>query len=213
MKTAIVAGTTGLIGTQLLDLLLRDNYYDRVIAISRKPLGISNPRLENLVTDFDRLADFANQLKGDDVFCCLGTTIKVAGSKEAFRKVDEIYPIALADITRSEGATKFLIVTAMGSDKNSSVFYNRVKGDVEEELKKKDFESLHIFQPSMLMGPRTEKRTGEEVAKSVMKFIGFLIPKKYKGIDSVKVARAMQATAKLDKRGIYTYPSDRLQDY
>jgi uncharacterized protein YbjT (DUF2867 family) len=211
--TAVIAGTTGLIGSQLLELLLQDPYYTNVIALSRKPLALANSKLKNLVVDFDKLSDYGDQLKGNDVFCCLGTTIKVAGSKEAFRKVDETYPLALANITHRGGATQFLIVTALGANKNSSIFYNQVKGTVEEELKKISFESLHIFQPSMLMGPRKEKRKGEEIGQSAMKAVGFLIPKKFKAIDSIKVARAMVAIAKQKAKGIHTHHSGILQDY
>ncbi len=224
MKIAIVAGTTGLIGSQLIELILQDNYYDRVVTLSRKPLKISNFKLarqsslnaggfQNLVVDFDKLQEFSGQMKGDDVFCCLGTTIKVAGSREAFRKVDHDYPVALASVTKSQGATQFLIVTAMGANKGSSIFYNRVKGEVQEDLMKIGFEVTHIFQPSMLRGPRLEKRSGEEIGQSVMRVLGFLIPKKYKIIESVKVARAMLAIAKLRQAGTKIHDSAKLQDY
>jgi len=213
MRTAIVAGSTGLIGSQLTGLLLEGDDYEKVIVLSRKPIDIKHPKLDNLVVNFDRLAEYGDALTGDDIYCCLGTTIKVAGSKEVFYKVDHDYPVALATVTKSFGAKQYLIVTALGSDKNSSIFYNRVKGEVEEDLKKVGFESLHILQPSMLMGPRKEKRQGEEIGQSVMQVLGFLIPKKYKAIESLKVARAMLALARLKKQGIHTHHSADLQNY
>lgn len=218
MKTAIVAGTTGLIGSQLIELLLQDIYYDRVIALSRKPFQISNFEFsvggfQNLVVDFDKLHQFSDQLKGDDVFCCLGTTIKVAGSREVFYKVDHDYPVSLGSLTRSHGASQFIIVTASGANKNSLIFYNRVKGEVQEDLLKLGFESMHILQPSLLVGPRIEKRSGEKIIQSVMQGLGFLIPKKFKAIESIKVARAMLAIAKLQQKGTKIHDSAKLQDY
>lgn len=213
MKTAIVAGTTGLIGSQLTGLLLNDDYYDKVIVLSRKPLEIKNSKFVNLVVHYDNLAEHVDLLRGDDVFCCLGTTIKIAGSQQAFYKVDHDYPLSLATVTQSRGAKQYLIVTAMGSDKNSSIFYNRVKGEVEEDLKKVGFETLHILQPSMLIGPRTEKRRGEAIGQSVMKVLGFLIPDKYKAIESLKVAKAMIAIARSGQKGTHVHDSAELQNY
>ncbi|MCU0398652.1 MAG: NAD(P)H-binding protein, partial [Cyclobacteriaceae bacterium] len=119
MKTALLAGSTGLIGKQLLQLLLDDPYYNEVKAISRKPLDIQHPKLQNLVTDLNSLTQHHDELKTDDVFCCLGTTIKQAGSQEAFRKVDYEYPLELARLTKNQGATQYLIITALGSDAKS----------------------------------------------------------------------------------------------
>ena len=213
MNTAIVAGSTGLIGSQLTGLLLEDSYYEKVIVLSRKPQTLNHPKLRSVIINFDQLGNYSDALQGDDIYCCLGTTIKVAGSKEAFYKVDHDYPLSLAAIAKAGGAKQYLIVTALGSDKNSSIFYNKVKGEVEEDLKKIGFESLHIFQPSMLMGPRTEKRSGEEIGQSVMRFLGFLIPKKFKVIESIRVARAMLAVAKMEQKGINVHDSAKLQDY
>jgi uncharacterized protein YbjT (DUF2867 family) len=152
-------------------------------------------------------------LKADDVFCCLGTTIRQAGSQAAFRKVDFEYPIQLARITLQQGARQFLIVTAMGSDKSSSIFYNRVKGEVEEAVGQIGFSSYHIFRPSMLLGDRKDDRAGESVGKVVMKGLDFLIPKKYKAIEAVRVARAMCHIARLNVAGRHVHDSAELQDY
>jgi uncharacterized protein YbjT (DUF2867 family) len=213
MKTALVAGSTGLIGSQLLQLLLTDTYYDVVKAISRKPLEISHPRLENIVLDFDRLTEYRDKLKADDVFCCLGTTIKKVKTKEKFRKVDFDYPVELAKLTRTNGTEQYLLVSALGADKNSKIFYNQVKGEVEEAISKIGFTTFHIFRPSLLMGDRSESRSGEEAGKVFFKYLGFLVPRKYKGIDSVKVARAMQQLAAKPQQGIYIHESEDLQNY
>lgn len=213
MAVAILAGTTGLIGAQLLEMLLENTAYDRIIALSRKPVLLEHPKLHNLVIDFDMLASHAEQLQADDVYCCLGTTIREAGSKEAFRKVDFDYPLSLAQIAHKQGARQYLLVTAMGSDKTSSIFYNRVKGEIEEAVGQVGFASLHIFQPSMLMGLRKEKRAGEIAGKVVMTGLNFLIPKKYKAIESIKVARAMMSIALKKMAGIHIHNSGVLQDY
>ena len=213
MKTAILAGATGLIGSKLLELLLNEDAYSRVVALSRKKLTVSNTKLLNIVVDFDNLQNYSSLLKGDDVFCCLGTTIKEAGSKGAFRKVDYDYPVSLAKTTHQEGARQFLLVSALGANKNSSIFYNRVKGEVQEAVGKMEFEGLHIFQPSLLLGSRVRKRTGEYIGKAVMNTFDFFIPKKYKAIESVKVARAMLTIANREQRGTIIYESDQLQSF
>ncbi len=211
MKTALVAGATGLIGGQLLDLLLKDSYYEKVIAITRKPLDVESSKLHNVVIDFSQLQNIATDLKADDVYCCLGTTIKQAGSKEVFRKVDYEYPTELAKITKSNGAKQYLLVSALGADPSSGIFYNQVKGETELAINKTGFESVHIMRPSLLIGPRKEHRSGEEAAKVFYKYLGFLIPKKYKGIESIKVARAMIALAKQNKAGHFIHESVALQ--
>jgi uncharacterized protein YbjT (DUF2867 family) len=213
MKTALIAGSTGLIGSQLMQLLLNDDHYTIVKAISRKPLEITHPKLENIVLDFDRLTEHHDKLKADDVFCCLGTTIKKVKTKEKFRKVDFDYPVELAKLTKANGAEQYLLVSALGADKNSKIFYNQVKGEVEEAIGQIGFKSYHIFRPSLLMGDRNESRSGEEAGKVFFKYFGFLVPVKYKGIDSIKVARAMQQLAVLHQNGMQIHESKELQSY
>lgn len=212
-RIALVAGSTGLIGNQLLELLLEDSNYSKVIALSRKQLTLSNPKLENIVLEVEQLDSHQQQLKADDVFCCLGTTMKQAGSKAAFRKVDFDYPLQLAKILNQNGARQFLLVSALGANKNSKIFYNQVKGEVEEAITSIGFKGLHIFRPSLLLGPRKEQRSGEDAAKVFYKIFGFLIPKKYQGLESIKVARAMQVLATEDLSGKFIYESDELQKY
>ncbi|MBX2958210.1 MAG: oxidoreductase [Cyclobacteriaceae bacterium] len=213
MRTALLAGSTGLIGKQLLELLLEDSHYTVVKAISRKPLDIQHAKLQNIVADFNTLTEHHDQLKADDVFCCLGTTIKQAGSQAAFRQVDYEYPLELARLTKNQGATQYLIITALGSDAKSGIFYNRVKGEVEQAIDAVGFDSYHIFRPSLLLGERMEKRAGEGAATVVYKALGFLIPLKYKAIDSAKVARAMLHFAKQNSKGKFIHESKELQQF
>jgi uncharacterized protein YbjT (DUF2867 family) len=213
MRTALIAGATGLIGKQLLEALLKDPTYSHIKAVTRKPLGINHQRLENILVDFDKLEEHKDQLTADDVFCCLGTTMKKAGSKEAFRKVDYEYPLALAKILKADNAEQYLLVSALGATKDSSIFYNQVKGEIEEDIEKVGFDSYHIFRPSLLLGPREEQRAGEDAAKVVYKVFGFLIPQKYKGIEAVKVAQAMLHFAKQKQKGKHIHESVELQKY
>lgn len=213
MKVAVIAGATGLIGNQLLQLLLNDPEYHLVKAFTRSPLELKHSKLQNIVADFDRLRELRAQLSGDAVFCCLGTTMKKAGSKEAFKKVDYMYPLELATTTHHHGAQQFLLVSALGADKNASIYYNKIKGEVEEAIGKVGFRSYHIMRPSLLLGPRDESRPGEDAAKFFYKAFGFLIPEKYKAVDAAKVARAMLRLARDEQEGMHIHESKALQEY
>ena len=212
MKTALLAGSTGLIGKQLLQLLLENGRYSKVIALTRHDLP-THPKLVQIKTEFEQISEHTEELKADDVFCCLGTTMEKAGSKEKFYKVDFEYPLQVAGITHSSGAKQFLLVSALGADKKSSIYYNKVKGEIEDAIQQVGFETLHIFRPSLLLGPRVEKRAGEDTAKLLYKALGFLIPKKYKAIEGIKVARAMIHAAEQEQKGVFIHPSAELQQY
>ncbi len=208
MNTALIAGSTGLVGSYLLQLLLENENYSTVKALVRKPLEISHPRLQQIVYDFDH--PDAEQIQADHVYCCLGTTIKKAGSKDAFQKVDYDYPLRLAINAHKNGASRFGIVTATGANKKSIIFYNKVKGMIESDLTKIPFESLNIFRPSMLLGQRTEYRFGEQVGKVIMKGIDFLLPKNVKAIHASKVAFAMVFNMQKGKPGLNIFESGKM---
>jgi uncharacterized protein YbjT (DUF2867 family) len=212
MKTALIAGSTGLIGNQLLQLLLESTHYDRVIALSRVDLP-AHPKLVQVIGDFKNFKEESKSIIADDVFCCLGTTMAKARSKEKFREVDFDYPLLIATATHSMGAKQYLLVSALGANKKSAVFYNQVKGEIEDEITSCGFRTVHIFRPSLLLGPRTEQRSTEDSAKFFYKFFGFLIPQKYKAIESAKVAKAMIHFASLDKSGIFIHESMDLQQF
>jgi len=213
MKTAVVAGSTGLVGHALVDRLLENTRYDKVIAVTRRNMNIEHPRFENMVVDFHDLQKSLASIKPDDVYCCLGTTMAKAGSKEKFLEVDFAYPVALAKATVLLGAKQYLLVSALGADKGSSIFYNRVKGQVEDAISGEPFSAVHIFRPSLLVGPREEKRSGEEAAKRMYKIFGFLIPEKYKPIEASTVANAMIAMASQEKAGIFIHSSKEMQQF
>ncbi|HEY0742218.1 MAG TPA: NAD(P)H-binding protein [Chryseosolibacter sp.] len=212
MKTALLAGSTGLIGRQLLQLLLNNPRYTVVKALTRTKLDITHPKLVEIKVDYARLEDVKLQLQADDVYCCLGTTMTKAKTKQKFREIDFEYPLALARITKELGAKQFLLVSALGADKRSSVYYNQVKGELEDAVNKIDFDAIHVFRPSLLLGLREEKRAGEDAAKIVYKIFWFLIPDKYKAIEAIKVAQAMEYYAQRDQKGKFTHESREMQN-
>jgi uncharacterized protein YbjT (DUF2867 family) len=167
-KSALLVGATGLVGSFVLDQLLQDPSYDSVVVLSRKPLNNNNPKLKEVIVNFDEPDKYSKDIKADVVFCCLGTTIKAAGSQEAFRKVDYEYPLQVAEIAKQNGTSTFLIITALGSSKSSIIFYNRVKGEVEEAIGKLNFDAFHILQPSLIIGERKESRTGRRYCTKII---------------------------------------------
>ncbi len=210
-KTALVLGATGLIGNLLTHQLVDSPIYEKVKVLVRKSLNWQHPNLQEVQVDFDHPNGLLTQ--ADDIFCCLGTTMKKAGSKEAFRKVDYQYPMDIARLSLANGATQFAIVTAMGADVKSSFFYNRVKGEVERDLTALNYPTLLIFRPSLLLGNRSENRLGERLAEGVMRLFNPLIPAKYKGVEGYKVANAMLTTAQDGLSGKHVFESDALQAY
>ncbi len=210
-KTALVIGATGLVGDLLTHQLVDSSAYDKVKVLVRKSLGWQHPHLQEVSFDFDRPNGLLTQ--ADDIFCCLGTTMKKAGSRDAFRKVDYQYPIDIARLGLASGAQQFAIVTAMGADTESTFYYNRVKGEVERDLAALNFPTLLIFRPSLLLGNRAENRLGERLAEGAMRLFSPLIPAKYKGIEAVKVANAMRQTTQQGLTGKHIFESDALQRF
>lgn len=205
MKTAVIAGASGLIGKQLMYKLLESAFYQKVIVLVRRELPLKHPKIEQLIVDFDNLAYYQEQLKGDDFFCCLGTTMKKAGNKEAFYKVDFTYCLELAKIALQNKASSFNLVSAIGSDINSSIYYSKVKGELEKALEALHFSQLNIFQPSILIGNRVEFRLGEKIGIGIAQVISPLMFggfQKYKPIHVAQVANAMlnAAQKKTDKK-------------
>jgi uncharacterized protein YbjT (DUF2867 family) len=209
-----LAGATGLVGGKLLQLLLSDADYTTVVALTRRSLGETSPKLVEVIADFDRSETYRERLAVDDVYCCLGTTMRNAGSQEAFRKVDFDYPVALARHSLERGAQRFLIVTAVGANAKSRVFYSRVKGEVEAAVSELPFPGgVKVFRPSMLLGDRAESRPMERAAAAAMRagaviFSGAL--KRYRAIDAGLVARAMLNVARTQGAGFSVVEGERL---
>lgn len=213
-KTALLAGASGLVGNELLHILLNSSHYSQVRILVRHPLELTHEKLEQTITDFDKLDDYADYFTVDDVYCCLGTTIKKAGSQEAFKKVDYDYPLKMAELAESHQVKNFLVITALGADSNSKVFYSRTKGQLQLNLKKTGLTALHIFQPSLLLGERQEFRLGEKAATFLSPVISKVLKgkmKKYKPVEAKDVAVTMYEVAQIERTGNYTYPSDRIE--
>ena len=201
----LLAGATGLTGEHLLDRLLNEPTITRVLAPTRRPLA-EHPHLENPVGD---PAVFLPQLSGqvDIAFCCLGTTLKQAGSEEAFRAVDLDMVVAFAKRAREMGARHLIVISAVGADPKSSIFYNRVKGEMEQALKAQDWPQLTIVRPSLLLGARREFRLGERLLAPLARWI----PGKYRGIKACTLAHALWRLALEEQDGTRIIESDQLR--
>lgn len=207
-RTALIAGSTGLVGRHLLASLLADDTFARVVTVGRRDVPVLGPKHTHHVVDFAQLEAHSKRLAATDVFCALGTTMKQAGSKEAFREVDFEYVRHLARQTRLAGAERFALVSAVGADPDSWFFYNRVKGDAERAVGVEPFRGVYLFRPSLLLGEREEKRSGEGVAERIMKplaplMIGPLA--NFRPMDAADVARAMVRVMQRGPRGIRLY--------
>jgi uncharacterized protein YbjT (DUF2867 family) len=200
-RAAVVAGPTGLVGSRLLGLLLREPRYRRVVALSRRPLE-PVPKLDVVDADYDRLDRVLGSVTSADrpldVYCCLGTTIGRAGSEEAFRRVDHDYALALGRWARDARAHRMVVISAMGADAASRLFYNRVKGETERDLGALQLQSLVIVRPSLLAGQRDDFRLGERLALIATRPLRGLIPASVRPIDAADVARAMLDAALAD---------------
>jgi uncharacterized protein YbjT (DUF2867 family) len=213
-RNALIAGATGLVGSSLLKKLLADDQYSTVVIITRKSMDVKHPKLIQKQIDFDKIESMKLDFQVDDVFCALGTTIKTAGSQDAFYKVDFTYVVNLGKWCASNGVQRFMLVSAMGSNLKSGIFYNRVKGEMETAVSELNIPQIQIFRPSLLMGDRKEKRGGEKVAQVVMGSLGFLFIGpllKYKAIHADVVAKAMIKSAQADAKGFAVFESDEMQ--
>jgi uncharacterized protein YbjT (DUF2867 family) len=214
LKTAIIFGATGLVGTYLVNLLCESKLYAQVVSYSRKPYNYSHPKLSKRISELSKIDEVASEITGDDLYCCLGSTIKKAGSKQNFRKVDFDLPVELAKIAVKNKFQNYLVVSSIGADANASNFYLRTKGEMEQQVMQIAIPQISIVRPSMLLGPRQEFRFGEFVGKITMKLINPLMIgkfKKYRGIHANDVATAMLTIATNDMKGAKIYESDELQ--
>lgn len=215
MARAIIFGASGLTGSALLDLLCKTDYYSDVICFVRKQIHVIHDKQQNVLTDFNDFEQHAAWFNNADIYCCLGTTTKkVKGDKDAYREADLFRPLRVAKMVKQHGGNQFLIISALGADVNSSIFYNRLKGELQNMLQVLQLPALHIFQPSLLMGNRTEKRGGERIAQILMPLLKPLLVgrfKKYRGIQVTAVASAMLQIAKQQITGNHIYTSEIIQ--
>ena len=208
MKTAVISGASGLVGAALTRKLASDHRYESIVLLVRKALPLDIPKVRQVLFDFNQPDPAA--LKGDEYFCCLGTTIRNAGSQEAFYKVDFQYVVDTARMAQFNGIRKMAVVSAMGADPDSRIFYNRTKGQMEDALSKIPFESLHIMRPSLLLGNRSEYRLGERIAQFFMTRLSWVIPMNYRPISDEQVAEAMIYVINRSKPGIHIHLSGEM---
>jgi uncharacterized protein YbjT (DUF2867 family) len=200
-RTALLLGATGLTGGLLLDLLLASDQYTKVIIYVRKSIQKQHPKLVEQIINYDTIE---TAVEADDIYCCLGTTIKIAKTKEAFEKVDLHYPLKIAALQQKAGSKQFLVVSAMGASTTSSIFYSRTKGLMEEGLAAIGFKGLYIFRPSFIVGDRKEERIGEKIGIFISKLIAPLMIgglKNYKPVEASAIAACMIKHALSNQEG------------
>ena len=197
-KTAILLGATGLTGSILLEKLLIDPYFEKIKIFSRSSAEKNSPKIEEHLIDMFQLEKHSEAFKADVVYCCIGTTKAKTPDKETYKKIDYGIPVAAAKLAKQNEIKTFIVISALGADENSSIFYNKTKGEMQRDVLKQNIENTYILQPSLIVGDRNDRRFGEKVATIFMKTFGFLIPKKYKMIQAETIAEAMRI---LEKEG------------
>lgn len=211
--TALIYGATGLIGSQLLSLLIESTDYQNIIIFTRKKIGIENKKVQIILDEFDAIKKHKNNLKADHVFCCLGTTRKKTPDKKEYYKIDHDYPLIAAAIAIENNCKHFHLVSSIGANKESLFFYTKTKGKLENDLSFLPFESINIYRPSLLLGQRREKRSAEDISAKILHvlnpaLIGPL--KKYKGIKAFTVAKAMYNQSLNNSKGINIFLPEEL---
>lgn len=204
MKTAIILGATGLTGSLLLEKLLNDPSFDKIKLFSRSSSEKNSQKIEEHLIDMFQLEQHSEAFKADVVFCCIGTTKSKTPDKVIYKKIDYGIPVTAAKLAKKNGIKTFIVISSLGADPNSSVFYNKTKGEMQRDVLKQGFSrsfgsaqpDIYVLQPSLIVGDRNEARFGENVAGFFMMVFGFLIPKKYKMIKAETIADAMQILAK-----------------
>ena len=214
-KTAIIIGASGLIGRELLSLLLEQKEFENVKIFVRKSLGVKHDKLTEIITDFSSLQSISKSINGDVIYCCLGSTKSKTPDLSDYKKIDHDYPLFFAKEGIKNGLSQFHLVSALGANAKSSNFYTKMKGETEDELKHLSIPSIFIYQPSFLNGNRTENRPLEKVVLFIMKLIDPLLVgnlKKYQSINAITVAKAMINESIKNKKGIFVHKSDQIKE-
>jgi uncharacterized protein YbjT (DUF2867 family) len=212
-KKALIFGATGLIGNLLFEELIESAIYSEIRIFVRQSIGVSHVKVKEFEVDFSNPDTFSELISGDDLYICLGTTIKKAGSVKKMEEIDRDLPVNIATAASANGVKRIVVVSSLGANPGASNYYLRIKGEMEQAIMKLRFENLAIVRPSMLLGERKEKRAGETAGKVVMKVVNPLLlgkMKKYRGIHGRDVARAMIAIMQKEPEKTY-YESDVLQ--
>lgn len=205
--TATVIGSTGLIGSYLLEELLHDPYFDNVKILIRRPIDISDAKLEKKIVDFNDNDSLLIAISDSDVvLCSVGTTNwKMKGDREAYRRIDYDIPVKAARFCKMTGCEKFIFVSSVGANTKARGFYLKLKGEIEETIKTVGLNAVHVMRPSMLLGNRKEFRFGEKVGTPLIKALSFLLSSKYKPVQAKDVARAMITVSKKNDEGFFIH--------
>lgn len=193
-RKAIIAGASGLIGSELLKIILNEPAYDSVITLTRKQLDLVHPKLTQLNIDFDRLGEFASDITGDAIFSCLGTTNQITPDRKRYYHIDHDYPLHLGRMAVENGISHFHLVSSIGANPESKNFYTRMKGETERDIGLLNIPSIYFYEPSLLKGRQISTRTGERFFEGLFKFVNPLLIgswKKYRSVDAATVARTM----------------------
>jgi len=215
MAKAIIAGASGLIGSLLLYDLLQSAAYQEVVILVRNKLPIEHKKLKQVIVDFNRLTDYADDINGHAIFCGLGTTRKKTPERTVYRKIDHDYPLQLAQIGVKNGVVQYHLVSALGANADASTFYLKIKGETEEDIKATGLKCLHIYRPSLLTGKRNEKRTEEKIAAVLARIIDPLLIgglKKYRSIPAKTVAMAMYKQSLKHQEGVFVHLSEQIKE-
>lgn len=194
-KTAILIGATGLTGGYLLDNLIADSNFEKIIIFTRRSVEKTSLKIEEHIVDLLELDNYKDLFKADVVFCCIGTTKRKTPDDDAYRNVDYGIPVAAAKLAKRNRIDTYIVISALGADYQSKVFYNRLKGEMERDVLREHIQNIYILRPSLIVGDRNEKRFGEDIASFFMKTFNFLIPRKYKFIEAKTIAKTMQIVA------------------
>jgi uncharacterized protein YbjT (DUF2867 family) len=214
MKTAIILGATGLTGGLILQELIQDPRYGKIKLFSRNKVAVKNKKIEEHLVDLLNLVQYKEHFRADEVYCCIGTTKSKTPDEETYKKIDYGIPVNAARIAREQGIKNYLVISALGADENSKMFYNRTKGEMERDVLAQNIENTYLFQPALIAGDREEQRVFENLAKKAMKVLNYVMVgplKKYRSIHPLTIAKAMVivANSKYHKTNI---PSDEIKE-
>ncbi|WP_378186134.1 NAD(P)H-binding protein [Aquimarina sp. W85] len=201
-KTAIVLGATGLTGHALLEKLLKDDTYSQVKLFSRSKIDLTHPKIEEYLIDLFQLSEYQEQFNADVVFCCIGTTKNKTPNKKLYKKIDFGIPVAAAKLCEQNNISKFIVISALGANRQSKIFYNRVKGEMQDAVKQFTIDKTYILQPSLIDTKREERRIGEYLFIQFMRVINPLLAGKLKKYRSIKPETIAKAMCWLDKNSI-----------
>ena len=211
---AIITGASGLIGSSLLTILLTEPAYAEITVLVRKKIGITHPKLTEILVDFDKLDDYTGDINGHALFCCIGTTKNKTPDLKDYYKIEHDYPLTLGQLALKNGVKQYHYVSSIGADKNSSAYYTKFKGQTEYDLQQLNLPTLHIYRPSILAGERNDHRPMEKFVNGLMFLINPLLIgslKKYRSIPAKTVAMAMYKQSINSDEGVFIHASDQIK--